>query len=125
MEICVRYAEVDAMGVLHHSRYWVYFEIGRTELLRIGGMSYRQCEQAGVSLAVTKASVQYHAPARYDDDLILTTRMEKMGKVKIEHSYELRRKSDNALLTTATTTLGSINRQGKIVPIPEEIRRQW
>ena len=122
LEIRVRYVEVDAMGVLHHSRHWVYFEMGRTELLRAGGMTYLQCEQAGVYLVVVKGSVRYRAPARYDDLLVLTTRLEKMGQVKIEYSYELRRTGDNCLLATASTTLACVNGEGKAIAIPAALR---
>ena len=122
VEIRVRYAEVDRMGVVHHSRYWTYFEIGRTELLRHSGMSYQQCEQAGIFLVVVKVSASFKAPARYDDVLVLTTRLKKMGRTKIEYSYELRRKATSELLTTAETTLGCITREGRIIAIPEQIR---
>ena len=122
IEIRVRYAEVDQMGVVHHSRYWVYFEMGRTELLRASGMTYRQCEDAGAFLVVVRGSVKYLAPLRYDDELILTTRLARMGQVKIEHTYELRRKADGRLMATAETTLGCVDRAGKLIPIPEAIR---
>ena len=112
------------MGVLHHSRHWVYFEMGRTELLRAGGMTYRECEEAGVYLVVVRGSVRYLAPARYDDVLVLTTRLEKLGQVKIEHSYELRRTDDNRPLATAQTTLACVNREGKLIAIPASLRGQ-
>ncbi len=122
IEIRVRYAEVDQMGSLHHSRYWVYFEMGRTELLRSQGVSYRQLEAAGVFLVVARCSAKYHAATRYDDVLTLTTRLVKMGQVKIDHEYELRRAGDGELLATGQTTLASVDRKGKVIPIPEVIR---
>ena len=110
------------MGYLHHSRYWVYFEMGRTELLRRSGMTYRQCEAAGVRLVVVKGEIKYLAPALYDDVLVLTTRLKKMGQVKMTHTYELRRKSDGAVLARAETTLGCVNAEGGIIPIPDALR---
>ena len=105
IEIRVRYAEVDQMGVVHHSRYLEYFEMGRTELLRSTGVSYAQLEADGVLLVVVKASVNYSAPARYDDVLVLTTTLERVGQVKIDHSYELivkkLKKSDREKLRTS------------------------
>jgi acyl-CoA thioester hydrolase len=112
------------MGVLHHSRYWVYFEIGRTELLRSKGISYRDCEEKGVFFVVAGCSAKFHAPARYDDLLILSTTITKMGAARIDHAYELRRKADGMLLSTAQTTIACVDRQGQIIPIPDFIRPQ-
>ena len=123
VEIRVRYVEVDRMGFLHHSRFWVYFEIGRTELLRRTGMTYRQCEDAGIRLVVVKAEITYLAPAHYDDLLVVTTRLKKMGQVKMQHAYEVRRAGDPALLARAETTLGCVDAAGKIAPIPEILRK--
>lgn len=122
IEIRVRYAEVDSMGVLHHSRFWVYFEMGRTELLRAAGVAYADLERQGVFFAVAKCSAKYLAPARYDDLLVLTTRITRMGAARIDHAYELRRKSDGQLLATAETTLACIGRDGQIIPIPDFVR---
>ena len=122
VEIRVRYAEVDAMGALHHSRYWVYFEMGRTELLRQAGVAYRDLEAEGVFFVVARCSAKFHAPARYDDLLVLTTRVTQMGQVKIDHQYELRRKSDGVLLATAETTLACVDKSGQVIPIPESVR---
>ena len=118
IEIRVRYAEVDQMGVVHHSRYWVYFELGRIELLRLGGASYRDLEADGIRLVVVSCSANYKAPARYDDVLVLTTHQSKVGKVKIEHTYELKRKDDSVTVATAMTVIGCLNPQGKIIPLP-------
>ena len=124
IEIRVRYPEVDAMGVLHHSRYWVYFEMGRTELLRSKGISYRDCEEKGVFFVVASCSAKFHAPARYGELLILSTTITKMGAARIDHAYELRRKADGMLLATAQTTIACVDRQGQIIPIPDFIRPQ-
>ena len=122
IDIRVRYAEVDRMGILHHSRYWVYFEMGRIELLRRAGASYRDLEEAGVFLVVARCSAKYRAPARYDDELVLTTRTVKMGRSRIDHAYELRRKTDGCELATAETTLACVDRGGRLVPIPDVVR---
>jgi len=121
MEIRVRYDEVDRMGAVHHSRYWVYFEMGRIEMLRRQGVSYRDVEDAGVYLVVVRGSVRFRAPARYDDVLVLTTKLEKLGQVKIEHSYELRRKDDGVLIATAETTLGCVDRESNVRPLPPSV----
>jgi acyl-CoA thioester hydrolase len=112
IEIRVRYSETDAMGVLHHANYLPYFEMGRTELLRASGGNYREMEERGRFLVVTKIAVQYRAPARYDDLLRLTTRLARASFAKLEHTYELRR--DGQLLTTGETTLACVDRDGKV-----------
>ena len=122
IEIRVRYAEVDQMGVVHHSRYWVYFEEGRTELLRQAGVVYRDVEATGVFMVIAKCSAKYHAPARYDDVLTLMTTRARFTAARIDHSYELKRKSDGALLVTAETTLACVDPDGRVQPIPEAIR---
>lgn len=117
--IRVRYCECDPMGVAHHSVYAVWFEIGRTELLRAQGGDYRSLEARGVFLAVAKLDVRYRRPARYDDVLELTTHLEDVGHVKIEHRYELRR--DSELLATARSTLACLDRDGVVRPLPDEL----
>lgn len=117
IEIRVRYSETDAMGVLHHANYLPYFEMGRTELLRTSGGSYREMEERGRFLVVTKIAVQYRAPARYDDVLRLTTRLARASFAKLEHTYELRR--DGQLLTTGETTLACVDRDGKVQRMSE------
>ena len=89
--IRVRYAETDRMGLLHHANYLVYFEIGRTELLRSRGVSYRDVEDSGFFLVLVDLGCKYKRPARYDDLLILRTSVERVTHVKIVHRYELRR----------------------------------
>jgi len=121
IEIRVRYPEVDQMGVLHHSRYWIYFEMGRTELLRAQGIVYADLEKADVLFVVAKCSAKYKHPARYDDLLTLHTEITRHGACRIDHAYELKRKSDGLLLATAQTTIASVNKEGRIIPIPDSI----
>ena len=116
----VRYPEVDAMGYLHHSRYLQYFEMGRVELLRRHGFSYADLERAGVFFVVTKAEVRYKAPARYDDELQLTTKIVKQTFVRYDHAYVLRRAS--TVLAEGTTTIACVGRDGQVMPIPEHMR---
>jgi acyl-CoA thioester hydrolase len=120
IEVRVRYPECDPMGVAHHTAYPVWFEMGRTELLReSSGLRYRDLEEAGAFFAVAKLSIQYKRPARYDDELVLETRVTGAGRAKIEHGYELYR--DGVLLTTATTTVVCLDRDGRPRPIPDTV----
>jgi acyl-CoA thioester hydrolase len=117
MEIRVRYCECDPMGVVHHTVYPVWFEMGRTELLRSTGRNYRDLESAGIFLAVVRMQVAYRRPARYDDLLRLETTLTDAGHVKIEHTYELYRGEE--LLCTGATTLACLDRDGKARALPE------
>jgi len=112
----VRYTEADAMGYLHHSRHLQYFEMGRIELLRTLGVSYAQLEQQGVFFVVVKAEIRYKAPARYDDELDLTTRVTRKTHIRIDHTYELRR--GETLLAEGSTTIACVDREGKLREIP-------
>lgn len=116
IEIRVRYCECDPMGVAHHTAYPVWFEIGRTELLRSTGRNYRDLEAQGILLAVVRLEVKYRAPGRYDDLLELRTTLRSAGHVKIEHDYELRRGEE--ILAIGSTTLACLDREGRARPIP-------
>lgn len=118
-EIRVRYAETDAMGYLHHSNYLTYFEIGRTELFRAGGGSYRAVEERGLFLVVVKIEVRYKKPARYDDLLTLRTTISRITPARIEHEYQLMR--DGEVLTTGTSTLACVDGTGNISALPDEL----
>jgi acyl-CoA thioester hydrolase len=113
----VRYTEVDAMGYLHHSRFLQYFEMGRVELLRSRGVRYADLERQGVYFVVVRAEVRYRQPARYDDDVELTTTEVRRGHVKIEHEYEMR--CEGKLLATGATTIACVGRDGRPMQIPD------
>ena len=88
-QLRVRYVECDPMGVVHHSSYLPWMEMGRTELLRAVGESYADLEAAGVFLVVTKVEVKYRRPIRYDDVIEIRTKVDKASRVKLHHSYEI------------------------------------
>lgn len=115
----VRYAESDPMGYLHHSKYFEYFEMGRTELLRLAGYRYRDLEERGILFVVARLECRFLAPARYDDELVLSTRVERLTRARIDHVYALRR--DGLTLCEAKSTLACVDRNGRLIPIPEEI----
>jgi acyl-CoA thioester hydrolase len=121
-EIRVRYAETDRMGYLHHAQYPVYFEIGRTDLLRLRGLTYRDLEDQGFLLVVVKLECRFRRPARYDDLLRLRTMESRVTTVRIEHTYELFRGDE--LLTEGSSTLASVNRAGEIQPLPPVLTDQ-
>ena len=119
--IRVRYAEVDQMGVVHHSRYFIYMELARTEALRATGLTYRDVEAAGRYLVITKAMCRFRAPARYDDELLIATTVERATTTRIDHCYKITRKEDGVLVATAETTLACVDADGNLSMIPDEV----
>ena len=119
--IRVRYAETDRMGLLHHANYLVYFEQGRTELLRSLGYSYKDLEDQGYLLVLTKVEVKYKSPARYDDLLTLRTTVVRTTAVRIDHRYELLR--GGAVLAEGTSTLACVDRDGRVQALPAYVER--
>jgi acyl-CoA thioester hydrolase len=117
IQLRVRYAETDRMGLLHHANYLVYFEQGRTELLRQTGRSYKDVEDQGFYLVLAKVEVRYRQPARYDDFLTLRTIVTRATPVRIEHRYELLR--GGQLLAEGSSTLACMDRDGKLQAMPE------
>jgi acyl-CoA thioester hydrolase len=115
--IRVRYAETDRMGLLHHANYLVYFEQGRTELLRSLGYSYKDLEDQGYLLVLTKFEIRYRSPARYDDLLTLRTTVVRTTPVRIDHRYELLR--DGVLVAEGTSTLACVDRDGRVQVLPQ------
>jgi acyl-CoA thioester hydrolase len=114
-----RYAETDQGGVVHHSVYPVWFEMGRTELLRDNGLAYKDLEAAGVFFVVAELRIKYRLPARYDEELELETACWKVTAAKIEHTYRLLRKADGVLLAEGASVLACVDREGKIRRMPE------
>ncbi|HUV38650.1 MAG TPA: thioesterase family protein, partial [Planctomycetota bacterium] len=122
-EVRVRYAETDQMGVLHHSRMFVLLELARTEMLRRHGLTYRQMEEGGWFLVISKASCTWKAPARYDDVLVIETRITRVTHTRIEHAYRVLRKFDGVLVAEAETTLACVDRGGNVQRIPDELAK--
>ncbi|MBX6315786.1 MAG: acyl-CoA thioesterase [Isosphaeraceae bacterium] len=121
-QIRVRYIETDRMGFLHHANYISYFEVGRTELLRQRGISYRDIEDAGYYLVVIDIGCKFKKPARYDDLLTVRTTVERVTHVKIVHRYEIFR--DGLLLAEGHSTLACVDREGRPQALPEVLREE-
>jgi acyl-CoA thioester hydrolase len=118
----VRYAETDRMGVVYYANYFVWFEIGRTDLLRQSGWSYREMEAEGYALPVVEAHCQYRQPARYDDDLELRTAGLLLSPVRIRFDYQLVRTADDRPLADGHTVHASLDANGKPRRLPERVR---
>lgn len=120
IEIRVRYQETDGQGRVHHANYLTWFELGRVELLRAMGHSYRELEEAGIFLVVAEASMQYYLPALFDDVLRLRTTTVRAKGARLEHRYEVFRGDD--LLAEATTTVACIDKSGRVTRLPQWLR---
>lgn len=117
LPIRVRYSETDAMGLLHHANYFNYFEMGRTEMLRASGGNYRQMESDGMFMVVVELHCRYRAPAHYDDELTLRTRIKRVTAARLEHEYQLFR--DDTLLCEAQSVLACVDRDGNLQRMPD------
>jgi acyl-CoA thioester hydrolase len=120
--IRVRYAETDQMGVVYHANYFVWFEVGRTGLLRDSGWSYREMEAAGVGLPVIEAHCDYRQPARYDDELEVRTNGTLVSPVRVEFTYDVVRSSDGTSLATGRTVHAALDREGRPCRLPQRVR---
>jgi acyl-CoA thioester hydrolase len=117
----VRYAETDQMGVVYHSNHFIWFEVGRVELLRQMGFSYRDMEsQDNCFIAVAEAKCRYRAPARYDDEVLVRTELLNVRDSVVHFGYELRRAQDGLLLAEGETTHIVTDAAMKITVLPEK-----
>ena len=99
----VRYAETDQMGVVYHANYLVWFEVGRVEFMRSHGLSYKQMEEEGCMIAVVEATARYRAPARYDEELVVETKLTSARGALVRFGYRIVRPSDGVLLCEGET----------------------
>ncbi len=121
LNVRVRYAETDQMGVVYHGNYAQYFEMGRVEWLRNLGVSYKWMEENGVMLPVVTLNMNYKKPARYDDLLTVRTIFKNQSSVKIEFDYEIYNEA-NELLTTGYSMLVFVDmKTGKPTMAPKYV----
>jgi acyl-CoA thioester hydrolase len=119
----VRYAETDQMGVAYHANYLVWCEVGRTDLIRSLHGSYRDVEREGVGLAVSDAAIRYHAPARYEDLIVVETTVEAVASRTVTFGYRITKGGSGEQLATASTTLICIDPSGRVTTMPVPLRR--
>jgi acyl-CoA thioester hydrolase len=119
----VRYAETDQMGVVYYANYFVWFEVGRTDLIRSLGSTYRELETEGIFLPVIEAACQYVQPSRYDEELEIRTHGRLLSPVRIEFLYEVVRMSDQVVTATGRTVHAAVNRAGRPCRLPPPVRQ--
>jgi len=122
-KVRVRYAETDQMGVVYHANYFVWFEVGRVELMRALGVEYKTMEKEDdCHIVVADVHCRYHHPARYDDVLRVRTRIAESRNRIVKFSYELFRDSDGTLLANGYTTHIICGSNGKPKLLPQKYR---
>ena len=120
----VRYAETDQMGVVYHSNHLIWFEVGRVELLRQMGFSYRDMEREdGRYIAVAEVTCRYRAPVYYDEEVLIRTRLKSVRESVVIFSYELLRAERGTLLAEGETTHIVTDSNMKIATLPEKYLR--
>ena len=114
----VRYADTDQMGMAYHGNYVRWFEVGRTEMLRAQGMSYREVEEAGFRMPVLEVYCRYLKPARYDDELAIETALAEFGRASLRFEYRVVRQADGELLACGMTRHCLLDTAGRPVRPP-------
>jgi acyl-CoA thioester hydrolase len=123
-EFRVRYSETDQMGVVYHTNYLVWCEIGRTDFIRASGLTYAELERRGVLLAVAEANIRYHAAARYDDMVRVDTTLTAVRSRAVTFDYLITNADTGERLSSARTVLVSLDRRGRPTALPDDFRQQ-
>ncbi|MBS1820446.1 MAG: acyl-CoA thioesterase [Acidobacteria bacterium] len=122
----VRYAETDQMGVVYHANYLVWFEVGRVEFIRSLGLNYKAMEREdGVGIAVADVSARYKSPARYDDELVIQTRLLAARGAVVKFGYRIVRAADSALLCEGETMHVVVGKDMKKARLPEKYAKRF
>jgi acyl-CoA thioester hydrolase len=121
----VRYAETDQMGVVYYANYFVWFEVGRTDLLRHDGWSYKDMERDGFSLPVITAHGEYRESARYDDAITIRTVGTLLSPVRVRFDYQVVREADAAVLATGHTEHAVLDASGRPRRLPDRVRQMF
>lgn len=122
----VRYAETDAMGIVHHSNYYVYFETAREDFIQGAGIRYREIEEAGIMMPLVETQCRYIQGAKYDDELIIETTMKELTPAKVVLLYEVRREKDGALIAKGKTLQAFVDSHSfKIINLRNKYPMLW
>ena len=122
VEFRVRYAETDQMQVVYHSNYLIWCEIGRTEFIRAVGTPYAELERQNVGLAVVEASMRFHAAARYDNLIRVTTTISDVRSRTVTFDYVITNAETGERFVTASTKLIALTRDSRLTTLPESLR---
>ncbi len=118
----MRYAETDKMNVAYYANYFVWFEVGRCELLRSLGRTYRDLETQGIMLPVIEAHCEFRDSARYDDEIKIATTGSLLSPVRVEFCYDVSRQNDGTPLATGRTVHASVDAAGRPRRLPADLQ---
>lgn len=113
------------MGVVYYANYLVWFEVGRADLMRTFGRTYRELEEEGVILPVIEAHCEYKQPARYDEELEIHTTGAVMSPVRMKFLYDVVRRADGVSVASGHTVHAAVDLRGKPRRLPEELRKAF
>lgn len=123
IELTVRYAETDQMGVAYHANHLVWCDLARTEYLRARGIRYRDLEAGGLLLAVVEAQVRYRGSARFDDRLRIRCWVREVGSRRVEFGYAMEQADSGHPVATARTALVPLDARHALTTLPDDVRR--
>lgn len=121
----VRYVETDKMGIVHHSNYYPWFEIGRGEFIKETGISYKDMEEQGILMPLVESYCKYIVPAKYEDLVTIETWIETLSPAKVIFNYKVIREEDGVLLAKGSTTHAFVNSDFKIINIKKLNNTIW
>ncbi|HTO90905.1 MAG TPA: thioesterase family protein [Candidatus Sulfotelmatobacter sp.] len=122
-EVRVRYADIDQMGWVYYANYLRWFEIGRAEMLRSLGTTYRDVERGGTLLPVLEAHCRYHEGARYDERVVIETGVAELHRASVRFGYRIVRENDGELLANGSTLHCFLGREGRAGRPPEALQK--
>lgn len=125
VQLQVRYAECDPLGIVYHSNYFMYFEMARTQQMKDAGYTYIQMTESGVFVVMSEIGAKFRAPARYDDTLLVRATLDKVSSMRIQHKYEVQKllpDGTRQFVLEGWSTLACVNKEGELVNVPSLIR---
>ncbi|MBK1809635.1 acyl-CoA thioesterase [Clostridium sp. YIM B02505] len=124
-KIKVRYVETDQMGIVHHSNYYAWFEVGRTEFIKESGVSYSDMESKGIMMPLVESSCRYIVGAKYEDEVTIKTSVEELNGAKVIFTYEVIRDVDKVILAKGKTVHAFVNKDFKIINLKKNNIDIW
>ncbi|AWI05173.1 acyl-CoA thioesterase [Clostridium drakei] len=124
-KLTVRYVETDKMGIVHHSNYYPWFELARGDFIKKIGMKYSEMESLGIMMPLVESYCKYYEGAKYEDEIVIETSIEKITPVKVIFNYDVIRELDGKLLAKGKTTQTFVDKDFKIVNLKKKYSDLW